>query len=287
MSKRIAIYGKGGIGKSTIASNLTAVLGWQGRRVLQIGCDPKHDSTLLLTAEPIKPILDMDERELRDRRAKVVRKGIYGIDCVEIGGPEPGIGCAGRGILRGIDLLESLGVFDQDYDFVVFDVLGDVVCGGFFAPLKKYTDEMYIVTSGEFNSLFAANNLCRGYANNALGHVTMGGIIGNCRGNPNEKKVISEFARATGAPLVGMLPKEELVERCTFEHVPLVARDPKHSVTAAIADIAARLERNAGVREVSFFQLERLREFYCSIRGGEALGYQNARSSLSSRPETT
>jgi len=268
--KTVAIYGKGGIGKSTIASNISAALAFQGMRVLQVGCDPKHDSTLLLTGRPIVPILEMDEKEVRARGRELAHVSPFGVRCIEIGGPQPGIGCAGRGILRGMDMLEAVEVFRDDYDVVIFDVLGDVVCGGFFAPLKKHANEMYIVTSGEFNSLFAANNLTRGYLNNALGNVSLGGIIGNCRGNPNEERVVSQFARRVGAPLVGVLPKDDFVERCTFERIPLLAKDPSHPTALAIARIAGAILRNEGVRTASWFELNDLREFYRTVREAAA-----------------
>ena len=274
MTKRLAIFGKGGIGKSTVSSNLSAVLALLGNRVLQIGCDPKHDSTLLLTGKPIVPILMIDEHDLDDEKDDWVHKGIYGVSCVEIGGPEPGIGCAGRGILRGIEILDGAGLFEESYDVVLFDVLGDVVCGGFFAPLKQHADEMYIVTSGEFNSLFAANNLCRGYMNNALGDVVFGGIIGNCRGNPNEIKIIEQFCECTGAPLLGIVPKDAFIEQCTFECIPLIAKAPHHPATRIMRQIAGRILDNIGIKEIRCFSLDDLRDFYKTMMTPSCTTYQ-------------
>jgi nitrogenase subunit NifH len=158
--KQIAIYGKGGIGKSTISSNLSAALAVKNQKVLQIGCDPKHDSTrLLLGGEKINTVLDYIKVTAPDkwRLEDVLFKGYKGVDCVEAGGPKPGVGCAGRGILTTFDLLEKLDIKRLKHDLVIYDVLGDVVCGGFAVPIRhEYADVVYIVTSGEFMSIYAA-----------------------------------------------------------------------------------------------------------------------------------
>lgn len=165
----IALYGKGGIGKSTISANISAALAQRGKRILQIGCDPKHDSTrLLLHGELIETVLSYMKRTPPDqyRLHDVVYEGVYGIHCVEAGGPEPGVGCAGRGILTTFEMLERLHIKDYCYDSIIYDVLGDVVCGGFAVPLRReYADRVYIITSGEFMSIYAANNILRGLKN--------------------------------------------------------------------------------------------------------------------------
>ena len=134
---RIAIYGKGGIGKSTIASNVAASFALMGNKVLQIGCDPKHDSTILVSRFEYPTVLDLLCETSNITAEDVIHIGKYGIDCIEIGGPAPGVGCAGRGIIRGIEVIEKLGILDRDYDMVIYDILGDVVCGGFFVALAK------------------------------------------------------------------------------------------------------------------------------------------------------
>ncbi len=219
---RIAIYGKGGIGKSTIAANISALLCKNGHSVLQIGCDPKHDSTLMLLNEEPKTILSglgsLDKMKL----SEYLKSSQHGIDCIEIGGPEPGVGCAGRGIVKGLEIIRKLGVYQKEYDYILYDILGDVVCGGFFEPLKNGSvDQMYIVTSGEFNSLFAANNLCKGYINCRLQTkgVKLGGIIANCRGIDQEETLIKRFCEMTNIPLVALIPRDNRIERCTFEGV--------------------------------------------------------------------
>ncbi|MCL2143495.1 MAG: AAA family ATPase [Methanomassiliicoccaceae archaeon] len=210
--KRIAVYGKGGIGKSTISSNLTAALSEMGKKVMQIGCDPKHDSTRLLTKgrdqQTVLAYLrdtNEDERKLDD----IAERGYKGCICVEAGGPEPGIGCAGRGIISAFDLLEELGMNDVDLDIVLYDVLGDVVCGGFAVPLRNnYADLVYIVTSGEFMSIYAANNILRGTAN--YNPERIGGIIFNSRGDSEEKERVKKFADAVGIPIIAEFERSKM-----------------------------------------------------------------------------
>jgi nitrogenase iron protein len=210
--KRIAIYGKGGIGKSTISSNLTAALSEKGKKVMQIGCDPKHDSTRLLTSgKDQRTVLEYlrntkeDERRLED----IIERGYKGCICVEAGGPEPGIGCAGRGIISAFDLLEELGIDDVEIDIVTYDVLGDVVCGGFAVPLRNnYADLVYIVTSGEFMSIYAANNILKGTANYNPDRI--GGIIFNSRGDDEEKERVMRFSSSVGIPIIAEFQRSKI-----------------------------------------------------------------------------
>ena len=164
--RQIAIYGKGGIGKSTTTQNLAVALAELGKKLLLIGCDPKADSTRLILGGRVKDtVLDvMREKDEEDIELEdLVNIGFNGIRAVESGGPEPGVGCAGRGIVTAINLLESLGGYEADTDYVFYDVLGDVVCGGFAMPIREgKAEEIYIVCSGEMMSLYAANNICKG-----------------------------------------------------------------------------------------------------------------------------
>ena len=214
----IAIYGKGGIGKSTVSANISASLAKRGKRVLQLGCDPKHDSTrLLLHGRDCKTVLDYmrEVGPLDYQLADVVHQGIYSIDCVEAGGPEPGVGCAGRGILSTFELLENLGLDRKDYDFVLYDVLGDVVCGGFAVPLRdQYAEKVYIVTSGEFMSVYAANNILRGLANYSQKGPRAGGLIFNERGFEGELQRVERFAQAVGLPILGEIPRDPIFAAC-------------------------------------------------------------------------
>jgi nitrogenase iron protein NifH len=211
---QIAIYGKGGIGKSTVSSNISYSLAEKGKKVLQIGCDPKHDSTrALLAGKEQSTVLNYIrntppyDRHLED----IVLDGVNGIKCVEAGGPEPGIGCAGRGILSTFDTLKKLGLDDMCFDVKLYDVLGDVVCGGFAVPLRnEYSDGVYLVTSGEFMSIYAANNILKGISNFDKGIPRVAGIILNCRGADGEYDTVKRFADAVRLPIVACIPRSKL-----------------------------------------------------------------------------
>ncbi|MGI6472402.1 MAG: nitrogenase component 1 [Candidatus Methanomethylophilaceae archaeon] len=210
---QIAVYGKGGIGKSTVSANISYILAGMGKKVLQIGCDPKHDSTrLLLDGNEQTTVLDyMRKTPPYDRHLEdIVLNGVRGIRCVEAGGPEPGIGCAGRGILSTFETLKNLGVEGLDLDVKIYDVLGDVVCGGFAVPLRnEYADGVYLVTSGEFMSVYAANNILKGIRNFDKGTPRVAGIILNHRGMENEYDMVERFAEAVGLPIVARIPRSE------------------------------------------------------------------------------
>ena len=210
--KRIAVYGKGGIGKSTISSNLTAALSEKGKRVMQIGCDPKHDSTRLLTSGNVQTTVLEYLRTVKDGERKledIAERGYKGCICVEAGGPEPGVGCAGRGIISAFELLDALGIRDVELDIVIYDVLGDVVCGGFAVPLRNgYADEVYVVTSGEFMSIYAANNILRGTANYDPDRI--GGIIFNSRGDEEERERVKRFSDAVGIPIIAEFERSKM-----------------------------------------------------------------------------
>ncbi|MBE6525744.1 MAG: hypothetical protein E7Z66_04175 [Thermoplasmata archaeon] len=211
---QVAIYGKGGIGKSTISANISYELARRGNSVLQIGCDPKHDSTrLLLEGKTQRTVLEYlrsvpkENRKLED----VLYKGSAGVNCIEAGGPEPGVGCAGRGILSMFDFLDRNGIGEENYDYKLYDVLGDVVCGGFAVPLrKKYADAVYIVTSGEFMSMYAANNILKGLLNYNDGRPRVGGLILNSRGMKGEYEYVKNFADGVGLPIIAVIPRDPL-----------------------------------------------------------------------------
>ena len=206
--RKIAVYGKGGIGKSTTTQNTVAGLVELGRKVMIVGCDPKADSTrLLLGGLHQKSVLDSlreegDEVELEDIRKEGFGKSL----CVESGGPEPGVGCAGRGIITSISMLEQLGAYDEEVglDYAFYDVLGDVVCGGFAMPIREgKAQEIYIVTSGEMMAMYAANNICRGIQKYAVsGGVRLGGLICNSRKVDREDELISALAKSLGTQMI-------------------------------------------------------------------------------------
>ena len=229
--RRLAIYGKGGIGKSTIAANISATLASCGMRVLQIGCDPKHDSTrLLLGGRSVRTVLEYlrDVAEVDRQLDEVVHEGILGIDCVEVGGPEPGIGCAGRGILSAFTLLEKLGLQENDYDVIVYDVLGDVVCGGFAIPLRKgYAQSILLVTSEEYMPLYAANNILRGINGVAGIEPRVLGIFHNVRDNRADLTTVERFSEAVGVPVVSRLPRSMWVQKAEQNSSPLTVFAPQ------------------------------------------------------------
>lgn len=213
MRKEIAIYGKGGIGKSTLSANLSAALADLGKRVLQIGCDPKHDSTrLLLSGKKITTILDYIKSTgaLDYRKEDILFNGYKSIGCVEAGGPEPGVGCAGRGIITSFELLDQFKI-KQDYEIILYDVLGDVVCGGFAVPIRReYADTIFLVTSGEYMAMYAANNILRGIKNYDSDKCRVAGLLYNSRNIEDEDRKVKAFAEAVGLPICAKIPRSNV-----------------------------------------------------------------------------
>lgn len=214
---RIAIYGKGGVGKSTTVSNMAAALAQKGMKVMQIGCDPKADSTMAhLDGTPPVSVLELVRTLGRDNIAldDMVAKAHDGVLCVEAGGPTPGLGCAGRGIISALELLDKRGAFSELMpDVVFYDVLGDVVCGGFSMPMRGgWSDSVFIVSSGEPMSIHAAMNIAVAVSQfRERGYAPLKGIIWNCRDVDGEAEAIDKLSHDTGAPVVGQLPLSETV----------------------------------------------------------------------------
>lgn len=246
--RQIAIYGKGGIGKSTTTQNLTAGLAELGRRVMVVGCDPKADSTrLLLGGLAQKTTLDT----LRDigeqvELAEILKEGYKGIKCVESGGPEPGVGCAGRGIITSIGLLERLGAYTDDLDYVFYDVLGDVVCGGFAMPIREgKAKEIYIVASGEMMALYAANNISKGIQKFAIkGGVRLGGIICNSRNVDREREVLNAFARELGTQLIYLVPRDNIVQHAEIKKKTVIDYKADSKQAQEYRNLAQAIEEN-------------------------------------------
>ena len=221
--KRIAIYGKGGIGKSTVVSNIAASYG--NENVFVIGCDPKSDTTRTLVGKRIPTILDIIKNNKNPKKEEVIFNGFNNVSCVESGGPEPGVGCAGRGVIVSMNVLDTINAFDSNLELIIYDVLGDVVCGGFSVPLRKeYADEVYIVTSGEYMALYAANNICKGI-NRLKGK--LGGIICNCRNTNNEEDIVESFAKIIGSKVISTISRSDLVQKSEFEAKTVVEKFPE------------------------------------------------------------
>ncbi len=246
MPKQIAIYGKGGIGKSSTASNVAAACADEGYRVTIIGCDPKSDSSItLLHGRRIPTIMDLMRQGTDIKEDDIVFSGYKGVRCVEIGGPEPGIGCAGRGIIVAISLLRKISKAIESADLVIYDVPGDIVCGGFVAPVKKgLVNEAYVLTSGEYMPLYAANNICKGLARLEM---TLNGVICNSRGAPNEERIVSEFAKEIGSEMIVFIPKDVLVQTCEREGFSVIEKANDSAIASVYRKLAqAIMTKNHG-----------------------------------------
>ena len=248
--RKVAIYGKGGIGKSTTTQNTVAALAEMGRKVMVVGCDPKADSTRLLMGGLVqKTVLDTLREEGEDVELDdVLRPGYSSTMCTESGGPEPGVGCAGRGIITSINLLEQLGAYDADknLDYVFYDVLGDVVCGGFAMPIREgKAQEIYIVVSGEMMAMYAANNICKGIMKFAeAGGVRLGGLICNSRKVDNEEEMIEEFARRLGSRMIHFLPRDNDVQRAEIQRKTVIEWNPRAPQADEYRAVARKMDTN-------------------------------------------
>jgi nitrogenase iron protein NifH len=248
--RKVAVYGKGGIGKSTTTQNTVAALAEMGRKVMVVGCDPKADSTrLLMGGLAQKTVLDTLRAEGEDVELDdVLRPGYGSTMCTESGGPEPGVGCAGRGIITSINLLEQLGAYDEDksLDYVFYDVLGDVVCGGFAMPIREgKAQEIYIVCSGEMMAMYAANNICKGIVKFAeAGGVRLGGLICNSRNVDNELEMIDEFARRLGTQMIHFLPRDNDVQRAEIKRKTVIEWNPEAPQAYEYRALARKIDTN-------------------------------------------
>ncbi len=248
--RQIAVYGKGGIGKSTTTQNTVAALAEAGYRVMIVGCDPKADSTrLILNQKAQSTVMDMArekgsvEELLLD---EVLLTGFKNIKCAESGGPEPGVGCAGRGVITAINFLEENGAYTDDLDFVFYDVLGDVVCGGFAMPIREgKAREIYIVTSGEMMAMYAANNIARGILKYAQsGGVRLGGLICNSRKVDREYELISALAERIGTQMIHFLPRDNQVQRAELRRQTVIQYSPDHPQADEYRALAKKLADN-------------------------------------------
>lgn len=259
ITKRIAIYGKGGIGKSTIVSNIAAAYS-ENHNVLVIGCDPKADTTRTLYGNRLPTVLDVLKTKRQAQVEDVIFEGFNQVMCVESGGPEPGVGCAGRGVIVAMNLLEKLQVFSEDLDVVIYDVLGDVVCGGFAVPLREdFADEVYIVTSGEYMALYAANNISKGIKK-LKGN--LGGIICNCKGIENEEEIVAQFAQEIGSRVIGVIPRSELVQKSEIEAKTVLEKYPESEQADLYRKLSDDIYQNNEFTVPNPMEIEEFEEFF-------------------------
>jgi len=264
--RQIAIYGKGGIGKSTTTQNTVAGLAALGKRVMIVGCDPKADATrLMLHSKAQATVMDLirergtvDDLELSD----VLKSGFGGVKCVESGGPEPGVGCAGRGVITAINFLEGEGAYTDDLDFVFYDVLGDVVCGGFAMPIRENkAEEIYIVVSGEMMAMYAANNISKGilkYAKN--GKVRLGGLICNSRNTDREAELIEALAGRLGTRMIHFVPRDNQVQRAELRRMTVIEYSPDHPQANEYRELARKIAENKKLAIPTPLQMDELED---------------------------
>ena len=249
--RQIAFYGKGGIGKSTTSQNTLAALVELGQKILIVGCDPKADSSrLILNAKAQDTVLHLaaemgsvEDLELAD----VLKVGFKDIKCVESGGPEPGVGCAGRGVITAINFLEENGAY-EDVDYVSYDVLGDVVCGGFAMPIRENkAQEIYIVMSGEMMAMYAANNISKGilkYANS--GGVRLGGLVCNERQTDKEYELAESLAKKLGTQLIYFVPRDNIVQHAELRRMTVIEYAPDSAQAQHYRNLASKVHNNSG-----------------------------------------
>jgi nitrogenase iron protein NifH len=273
--RQIAIYGKGGIGKSTVSSNLSTAFRERGLQVMQVGCDPKRDSTRSLTGGRMIPtVLETLREQLRLGRDQntialedIVFPGSRGVHCVESGGPEPGVGCAGRGVLTALQILKDLQAFDRYHlDVVVYDILGDVVCGGFAQPIRQgFAQEIYLLCAGSFMSLYAANNIAKGIRRlSRRGETGLAGVIGNSAGNESfEQTALSEFAETLGTRLVALIPRSPVIQACEVEGKTVLEHSPRSAEAEIFRQLAQRiLDNTTKIIPTPIDQVEDLETLY-------------------------
>ncbi|MEH2312641.1 MAG: nitrogenase iron protein [Nostoc sp.] len=263
--RQIAFYGKGGIGKSTTSQNTLAAMAEVGKRILIVGCDPKADSTrLILHCKAQTTVLHLaaergavEDIELEE----VVINGFRDIKCVESGGPEPGVGCAGRGIITAINFLEENGAY-SDVDFVSYDVLGDVVCGGFAMPIREgKAQEIYIVTSGEMMAMFAANNISRGVLKYAhTGGVRLGGLICNSRNTDREDELISTLAARLSTQMIHFVPRDNIVQHAELRRMTVNEYAPDSNQANQYRTLADKIINNTNFAVPTPIEMDELED---------------------------
>ncbi|OPY58145.1 MAG: Nitrogenase iron protein 1 [Pelotomaculum sp. PtaU1.Bin035] len=263
--KQIAIYGKGGIGKSTTTSNISAALAKAGYKVMQFGCDPKSDSTNTLRGGKYIPtVLDTLREKNAVKAEEVIFEGVGGVYCVESGGPAPGVGCAGRGIITAVQLLKKLKVFEElDLDMIIYDVLGDVVCGGFAVPIREgIAEHVFTVSSADFMAIYAANNLFKGiqkYSNS--GGALLGGIIANSINAPFAKEIIDDFAKQTSTQVIEYVPRSVTVTQSELQGKTTIEAAPESEQAKIYTRLAEKIAAHAESKTPSPLGVQELRDW--------------------------
>jgi nitrogenase iron protein NifH len=253
--KQIAIYGKGGIGKSTTTSNLSAALSKLGFKVMQFGCDPKSDSTnTLRDGTYIPTVLDSLREKPSIDAHDVIFKGFNGIYCVEAGGPAPGVGCAGRGIITAVELFKQQRIFEElELDYVIYDVLGDVVCGGFAVPIREgIAQHVFTVSSSDFMSVYAANNLFKGIQKySKSGGALLGGVIANSINAGYSREIIDDFVSRTDTKVMEYVPRSITVTQCELQGKTTIEAAPHSEQAKVYTSLAKKIAEHEQSRTPS------------------------------------
>jgi len=262
---QIAIYGKGGIGKSTTTSNLSAALSKQGHKVMQFGCDPKSDSTnTLRNGAYIPTVLDTLREKSTVNAHDVIFQGFNGVYCVEAGGPAPGVGCAGRGIITAVELFKQQQIFEElELDYVIYDVLGDVVCGGFAVPIREgIAEHVFTVSSADFMAIYAANNLFKGikkYSNS--GGALLGGVIANSMNAPYSKEIIDDFVSRTQTQVIEYIPRSVTVTQSELQGKTTIEAQPDSAQAKVYLSLAEKISRHTESKTPAPLEVQELRDW--------------------------
>ena len=261
--KQIAIYGKGGIGKSTTTSNISAALSVAGYKVMQFGCDPKSDSTNTLRGGKYIPtVLDTLIEKNAVKASEVIYEGFNGIYCVEAGGPAPGVGCAGRGIITAVQLFKQQKAFEElELDYVIYDVLGDVVCGGFAVPIREgIAEHVFTVSSADFMAVYAANNLFKGiqkYSNS--GGALLGGVIANSINAPYAREIIDDFVKQTDTQVIEYVPRSVTVTQSELQGKTTIEAAPGSKQAAVYKSLAEKIAQHTESKVPTPLEVSELR----------------------------
>ena len=263
--KQIAIYGKGGIGKSTTTSNITAALSEAGYNVMQFGCDPKSDSTnTLRDGTYIPTVLDTLREKTKVDAHEVIHEGFNGIHCVEAGGPAPGVGCAGRGIITAVQFFKQQNIFEElDLDIVLYDVLGDVVCGGFAVPIREgIAQHVFTVSSSDFMSIYASNNLFKGISSySKSGGALLGGVIANSIKQDYSKQIVDDFVRRTNTQVMEYVPRSVTVTQSELRGKTVIEAAPDSAQADVYRSLAKKIAAHTESKVPTPLEISDLRDW--------------------------